>query len=152
MTNTRSHCFITTSYFTCPGLYSCSYDTTHTDRGVPCMKNALLFGSLLYFCLFFYLFGFLSCLVQNHNPQPPAESAARLMHLRVYDNRDRSHQSAPSPSLYYSLTHALRYFGFLSAWPGLQFPSVRPLGLGLLYVYPCNPVCVRRFRSSCFSV
>ena len=62
------------------------------------------------------------------NPQPLADSAARLMHLRVYDSRDSSHQSAPSPSLYYSLTHAhstlptptlltitcLRYFGFLS--------------------------------------
>jgi hypothetical protein len=34
-------------------------------------------------------------------------SAARLMHLRVYDNRDSSHQSASSPSLCYSLTHTL---------------------------------------------
>jgi hypothetical protein len=38
--------------------------------------------------------------------QPLAESAARLMHLHVYDNRDSSHHSAPSPSLCYSLTHA----------------------------------------------
>ena len=37
----------------------------------------------------------------------------------------------------------LRYFGFLSVWPGLQFPSPRPLGLGLLYVYPRNPVQCR---------
>ena len=42
----------------------------------------------------------------NRNPHPLADSAARLMHLRVYDNRDSSHQSAPSPSLCYSLTHA----------------------------------------------
>jgi hypothetical protein len=103
---------------------------------------------------------------RNRNPQPLADSATRLMYLRVYDNRDSSHQSAPSPSLSYSLTHAhstsphphssrwhaLRYFGFLSVWPGLQFPAARPLGLGLLYVYPRNPVCARRFRSSCFSV
>jgi hypothetical protein len=40
----------------------------------------------------------------SHWLNPP--SAARLMHLRVYDSRDSSHQSAPSPSLYYSLTHA----------------------------------------------
>jgi hypothetical protein len=43
---------------------------------------------------------------RNRNPQLLAESAARLVHLRVYDNRDSSHQSAPSPSLSYSLTHA----------------------------------------------
>jgi hypothetical protein len=29
-----------------------------------------------------------------------------LMYLRVYDSRDNSHQSEPSPSLYYSITHA----------------------------------------------
>jgi hypothetical protein len=34
------------------------------------------------------------------------------MYLRVYDNRDSSHQSAPSPSLYYSLTHAHRTIGY----------------------------------------
>jgi hypothetical protein len=103
----------------------------------------------------------------NRNTQPLSESAARLMHLRVYDSRDTSHQSTPSPSLSYSLTHThtgpsprphssrshtLRYFGFLSVWPGLQFPVPRPLGLDLLYVYPHNQVCARRFRSSCFSV
>ena len=43
---------------------------------------------------------------RNRNPQPLAESAARLMYLRVYDSRDSSHQSAPSPSVFYSLTHA----------------------------------------------
>ena len=73
---------------------------------------------------------------RNRNPQPLAESAARLMYLRVYDIRDSSRQPAPSsPSLCYSLTH-----------------PTRPLGLDFLYVYPRNPVCVRRFRSSCFSV
>ena len=34
-----------------------------------------------------------------HNiPHPLAESAARLIHLRVYDNRSSSSKSAPSPS------------------------------------------------------
>ncbi len=42
---------------------------------------------------------------RNRNPQPMADSAARLMYLRVYDSRDSSHQPAPSPSLCYSLTH-----------------------------------------------
>ena len=42
---------------------------------------------------------------RNRNPQPLADSAARLMNLRVYDSRDSSHQSAPSPSLCYSFTH-----------------------------------------------
>ena len=32
------------------------------------------------------------------------KSAVRLMHLRVYDRRDTSHQPAPSPSLCYLLT------------------------------------------------
>ena len=43
---------------------------------------------------------------RNRNPQPLAESAARLMYLRVYDSRDSSRQSVPSPSVYYSLTRA----------------------------------------------
>jgi hypothetical protein len=60
--------------------------------------------------------------------------------------------TAPSPHPRSSRSHALRYFGVLSVWPGLQFPPPRPLGLGLLYVYPRNPVCARCFRSSCFSV
>ncbi len=53
---------------------------------------------------------------------------------------------SPSPRPRSSRSHALRYFGFLSVWPGLQFPDERPLGLDLIYVYPCNPVCVRRFK------
>jgi hypothetical protein len=157
------------------------------DTHRPCMKNAFLFGSLLYFCLVFYFFGFLSCLLQNHNPQPLAESAARLMYLRVYDSRDSSRQPVPSPSLCYSLTHAHKSIVYRHRNPKpltesvtrlmrlrvydnrdsshqsapspslcysltLQFPAVRPLGLGLVYVYPCNPVCARRFRSSCLSV
>ncbi len=48
----------------------------------------------------------------NRNTQLLAESAARLMHLRVYDNRDISRQPAPSPSLCYSLTHAHRSIGY----------------------------------------
>ncbi len=40
------------------------------------------------------------------NKQTLTESAARLMYLRVYDNRVSSHQPAPSPSLCYLLTHA----------------------------------------------
>ena len=60
--------------------------------------------------------------------------------------------TAPSPHPRSSRSHALRYFGVLSVWPGLQFPSARPLGLGLLNVYPWNPVCPSRFRSSCFNV
>jgi hypothetical protein len=42
---------------------------------------------------------------RNRNPQSLIESAVRLMYLRVYDNRDNSHQSVSSPSLSYSLTH-----------------------------------------------
>jgi hypothetical protein len=42
----------------------------------------------------------------NRNTQLLDDSVARLMDSRVYDNRDNSHQSAPSPSLYSSLTHA----------------------------------------------
>ncbi len=54
--------------------------------------------------------------------------------------------TAPSPRPRSSRSHALRYFGFLSVWPGLQFPTTRPLGLDLLYVYPRNPVCARHFK------
>ncbi len=43
---------------------------------------------------------------RNRNPQPLADSPARLMYLCVYDSRVSSHQSAPSPSLCYLLTHA----------------------------------------------
>ena len=54
---------------------------------------------------------------RNRNPQPLSESVARLMHLRVYDNRDISHQSSPSPSLCYSLTHAHRSIGYHNCNP-----------------------------------
>jgi hypothetical protein len=60
--------------------------------------------------------------------------------------------TTPSPRPRSSRSHALRYFGFLRVRPDLQFRTEWPLGLGLLYVYPCNPVNARRFRSSCFSV
>ncbi len=116
----------------------------------------------------------------NLNPHPLPESVTRLMYVRVYDNPDNSRHPAPSSSLSYSITHVLyppraypvlshmyitpsphprssrshtlRYFGFLNVWPVLQFPSVWPLGLGLLYVYPRNTVYVMCSRSSCFSV
>ncbi len=45
---------------------------------------------------------------RNRNPQPLAESAARLMYLRVYDSQDSSRHPSPSPSLWYSLTHVHR--------------------------------------------
>jgi hypothetical protein len=45
---------------------------------------------------------------RNRNPQLLAESTVRLMHLRVYDSRDTSHQPAPSLSLCYSITHGHR--------------------------------------------
>jgi hypothetical protein len=53
----------------------------------------------------------------NPNPQPLADSAARLMYLCVYDNRDSSRQTAPSPSLCYSLTHAHRSIGYRNRNP-----------------------------------
>ncbi len=53
----------------------------------------------------------------NRNPQPLADSAARLMYLRVYDSRDSSRQPAPSPSLCYSLTHAHRSIGYRNRNP-----------------------------------
>ena len=49
---------------------------------------------------------------RNRNPQPLADSPARLMYLRVYDSRDSSRQPAPSPSLCYSLTGYVRGRGY----------------------------------------
>jgi len=54
---------------------------------------------------------------RNRNPQPLAEYAARLMHLRVYDNRDGSRQSTPSLSLFYSLTNEHRSIGYRNLNP-----------------------------------
>jgi hypothetical protein len=45
---------------------------------------------------------------RNRNPQPLADSTARLMYVRVYDSRVSSHQPTPSPSLSYLLTHTHR--------------------------------------------
>jgi hypothetical protein len=42
---------------------------------------------------------------RNLKPKSLTDSVTRLMYLRVYDNRDTSHQHVPSSSLYYSLTH-----------------------------------------------
>ncbi len=43
---------------------------------------------------------------RNRNPQPLTESVSRLMYLRVYGSRDSSHQTSPSPSLWYLITHS----------------------------------------------
>jgi hypothetical protein len=49
------------------------------------------------------------------------------MHLRVYDNRDNSHQSPPSPSLCYSLTHVHRSIGYRNLNPQSLSESVTRL-------------------------
>ncbi len=49
--------------------------------------------------------------------QSLVDSSARLMYLRVYDSRDISRQSAPSPSLCYSLTHTHRSIGYRNRNP-----------------------------------
>ena len=54
---------------------------------------------------------------RNRNPQPLADSPARLIYLRVYDSRDSSRQPAPSPSLCYSLTHGHRSIGYRNRNP-----------------------------------
>jgi hypothetical protein len=64
---------------------------------------------------------------RNRNPQLLAVSAARLMHLRVYDSRDSSRQPEPSPSLCYSLTPAHRSIGYRNRNPHLLADSVSRL-------------------------
>jgi hypothetical protein len=54
---------------------------------------------------------------RNRNPQSLADSAARLMYLRVYYGRGISRQTAPSPSLCYPLTHAHRSIGYRNRNP-----------------------------------
>jgi hypothetical protein len=73
---------------------------------------------------------------RNRNPKPLADSAARLMYVRVYDSRDSfrlpaprlmyvrvydirdtSRLPAPSPSLCYSLTHAHWSIGYRNRNP-----------------------------------
>jgi hypothetical protein len=49
------------------------------------------------------------------------------MYLRVYDNRDNSRQSSPSPSLCYSLTHGHRSIGYRNRNPQLLAESVTRL-------------------------
>ena len=52
------------------------------------------------------------------------------LHLRVYDIRDTSHLTVPSPFLYYSLTHTHRFIGYRNRNPqSLTESSVR-----LMYV------------------
>jgi hypothetical protein len=55
------------------------------------------------------------------------------------------------PSLKIESTRKIGKHVFVKNSYGFVAPPVA-LGLGLLYVYPRNPVCVSRFRSSCFSV
>ena len=64
---------------------------------------------------------------RNRNPQLLAESAGRLMYLRVFDSRDNSRLSAPSPSLCYSLTHAHRSIGYRNRNPQLLAESAARL-------------------------
>ncbi len=64
---------------------------------------------------------------------------------RPYATHSHMH-TTPSPRSRSSRSHGLRYFGFLIVWSVLQFPLDWPLGLGLLYVNPLNPVYVRCSR------
>ena len=71
---------------------------------------------------------------RNRNPQPLADSSARLadssarlMYLRVYESRDRSGQTVPSPSVYYSLTHPHRSIGHRNRNPQTLPESVAKL-------------------------
>jgi hypothetical protein len=59
--------------------------------------------------------------------QSLTESATRLIHLRVYDIRDSSRQSVPSPSLFYSLTHTHRSIGYHNRNPQPLAESVTRL-------------------------
>jgi hypothetical protein len=68
----------------------------------------------------------------NHNPQTLADSTARLMYLRVCENRDISRQTPPSPSLSYSLTHQHTVTGPLvitTATPSLWLIPPRDISL-----------------------
>ena len=103
---------------------------------------------------------------RNRNPQPLADSSARLMYLRVYDSRVSSHQPAPSPSLCYLLTHAhstlptptlitITCNQVLWCLERMTRPTVsccETTRTRLTICLPAQPVCARRFRSSCFSV
>jgi hypothetical protein len=80
-------------------------------------------------------------------PDPPTFAPCILLFFSPFcELAFRGASLSPSPRPRSSRSHALRYFGFLNVWPGLQFPAVWPLGLGLLCVYQRNPVYVRRFR------
>jgi hypothetical protein len=77
--------------------------------------------------------------VLHPRTQPPADSAARLIYLRVYDSRASSCKSASSP--------------LSRVWPDLVSP-VWPLGpiLGLLLFLPTQPSVCEEFRSLLFRV
>ena len=85
---------------------------------------------------------------RNHNPQPLTRSVTRLIHLRVYDSRDRSHQSSTSPSLYYSFTHTHNTLP-LSLHVLLLITLGNISSINLVFIFRCssspsNPVYVRR--------
>ncbi len=61
------------------------------------------------------------------------DSVTRLMHLRVYDSRDSSRQLAPSPSLYYSLTHVHRSIGYRHRNPQVLVDSASRLMYSRVY-------------------
>ncbi len=94
-------------------------------------------------------------------PQPLAESAARLMYLRVYDSRDSSRQPAPSPSLGYSLTHVHRSIGYRNRNPQSLVESTERLMYLRPYDIrdsswqsspspsPCYPL-THAYRSKCY--
>ncbi len=61
------------------------------------------------------------------------ESVTRLMYLRVYDNRDTSRQTPPSPSLHYSFTLPHGSIGYRNRNP--QFLTESSTRLMYLRVY-----------------
>ena len=69
----------------------------------------------------------------RNQTQPLAESATRLMHLRVSDSRDSSRKLTPSPSLCYSLTHAHRSIGYRNQTQPLAESAARLMYLRGLY-------------------
>jgi hypothetical protein len=69
----------------------------------------------------------------RNQTQTLAESAARLMYLRVYDSRDNSRKLAPSLSLCYSLTHAHRSIGYRNHTQPLAEDTARLMYLRGLY-------------------
>ncbi len=81
-------------------------------------------AAMLFFTFFFFLFSFPSSRLFSENKfiQPPhtgvqvwstwhiMPTSVRLMYLSVYDSRDSSFVSAPSPFPHSSLTHVTRVY------------------------------------------